>query len=42
VRRLLSEPAYAERAGRLGQWAARHDAGAIAADALEGVAAGWA
>jgi UDP:flavonoid glycosyltransferase YjiC (YdhE family) len=40
VRRLLCEPAYAERACRLGEWAARHDGAAMAADALESVASG--
>ena len=39
VRRLLEEPAYSERARRLGEWATRHDGAAIAADALEASAA---
>ena len=39
VRRVLGEPRYAERARRLGEWAERHDGAAIAADALEALAA---
>jgi UDP:flavonoid glycosyltransferase YjiC (YdhE family) len=35
VRRLLDEPALAERAGELGRWAAEHDGAAAAADELE-------
>lgn len=36
LRRLLGDPGYAERAGRLRQWAERHDGAAVAADVLEG------
>lgn len=39
VRALLAEPAYAERARDLGAWAARHDGGTIAAEAVEALAA---
>jgi UDP:flavonoid glycosyltransferase YjiC (YdhE family) len=35
VRRVLSEPSYADRAGELGQWAQRHDGATIAAEAVE-------
>ena len=38
VRKLLADPGYAERAGRLGQWAERHDGAAVAADAVEELA----
>ncbi len=38
VRKLLAEPAHARGAGRLAVWAERHDGGAIAAEALEGLA----
>jgi UDP:flavonoid glycosyltransferase YjiC (YdhE family) len=38
VRRLLSDPAYARRAGALGEWAQRHNGAAIAADAVEELA----
>jgi UDP:flavonoid glycosyltransferase YjiC (YdhE family) len=40
VRRLLSDPGYARRAADLGEWAERHDGAAIAADAVERLAAG--
>jgi MGT family glycosyltransferase len=40
VRRLLSDPGYARRAADLGGWAERHDGAAIAADAVERLAAG--
>ncbi len=39
VRKLLAEPGYAARAGDLGAWAARHDGAAVAADAVEELAA---
>lgn len=39
VRKLLAEPAYAERAGALAAWSERHDGGAEAALALERLAA---
>jgi len=39
VRRVLGDPSYAERARRLGGWAARHDGAAVAADAVEELAA---
>ena len=35
VRKLLADPGYAQRAGELGAWAARHDGAALAADAVE-------
>ena len=35
VRKLLSDPGYAERARRLGEWADRNDGAAVAADTLE-------
>jgi len=38
VRRLFAEPAYAERARAIGDWSARHDGAATAADALERLA----
>ena len=38
VRKLLADPGYAERAGRLGEWAQRHDGAAVAADAVEELA----
>ena len=45
VRKLLAEPSHTERAGRLRDWVERHDPGAIAAQALEGLAGdelrGW-
>ena len=39
LRRLLSNPAYAETARRLGRWAAENDGATLAADAVEGLAA---
>jgi UDP:flavonoid glycosyltransferase YjiC (YdhE family) len=39
VRKLLAEPRLARRAGELAAWAARHDGGATAAEALEQFAA---
>jgi UDP:flavonoid glycosyltransferase YjiC (YdhE family) len=39
VRRLLSDAGYARRAAALGDWAGRHDGSAIAADAVEELAA---
>jgi UDP:flavonoid glycosyltransferase YjiC (YdhE family) len=38
VRKLLADPDYAERAGELGEWAARHDGAAVASDAVEELA----
>jgi UDP:flavonoid glycosyltransferase YjiC (YdhE family) len=38
VRRVLSEPSYARRAGNLGAWAQLHDGGARAAEAVEELA----
>ncbi len=38
VRKLLADPAYAQRAGELGAWAGRHDGAAVAADAVEALA----
>jgi UDP:flavonoid glycosyltransferase YjiC (YdhE family) len=38
VRRLLAEPGYARRARELGDWAARNDGAAAAADAVEALA----
>ena len=35
VRRLLSEPSFATRAGELADWAGSHDGAATAADELE-------
>ena len=40
VRKLLDDPERARVAERIGRWAARHDGSAIAADALEDLAAG--
>ena len=37
LRRLLAEPAYAERAGALRDWSERHDGAALAADEVERV-----
>ncbi len=39
VRRVLGDPSYAHRAGQLGAWAGRHDGAALAADAVEELAA---
>jgi UDP:flavonoid glycosyltransferase YjiC (YdhE family) len=39
VRKLLGGPSYAERAGELRAWTERHDGGAVAAEALEAIAA---
>ena len=39
VRRVLGEPGYRERASALREWLARHDPAAVAADALEELAA---
>jgi len=38
VRKMLAEPGHAERARALCRWAERNDGGAVAADALEGLA----
>ncbi|HEX2233278.1 MAG TPA: nucleotide disphospho-sugar-binding domain-containing protein [Thermoleophilaceae bacterium] len=38
LRRLLADPQYAARARGLGEWAARNDGAAAAADAVEGLA----
>lgn len=38
VRKLLADPGYAERARELAAWSERHDGGAEAAEALEGLA----
>ena len=38
VRKVLADPGYAERTGRLGEWAQRHDGAAVAADAVEQLA----
>jgi len=35
LRRLLGDPAYAERAGRLREWAERHDGAVVASEVLE-------
>jgi UDP:flavonoid glycosyltransferase YjiC (YdhE family) len=35
LRRLLGDPAYAQRAGELRDWAERNDGAALAADELE-------
>jgi MGT family glycosyltransferase len=37
VRKLLSDESYAERARDLAAWAAKHDGGTVAADAIEGL-----
>src|SRR5205807_1836861 len=39
VERVLADPAYAQRAGELGDWAARNDGAARAAEAVEAFAA---
>ena len=39
VRRVLGDASYAERARQLGAWAERHDGAAVAADAVEELAA---
>jgi UDP:flavonoid glycosyltransferase YjiC (YdhE family) len=39
VRKVLADPGYAERAGRLCDWATRHDGAATAADHVEKLAA---
>jgi UDP:flavonoid glycosyltransferase YjiC (YdhE family) len=39
VRRLLAEPRYGRRAAELGDWAARNNGAAAAADAVEELAA---
>ena len=39
TRRVLTDPAFAERAQRLHDWSARNDGAAVAADALEEFAA---
>jgi UDP:flavonoid glycosyltransferase YjiC (YdhE family) len=38
LRRLLGEPAYGRRAAELGDWVARNDGAAAAADAVEDLA----
>jgi UDP:flavonoid glycosyltransferase YjiC (YdhE family) len=40
VRRALSDPSLAERAGSLADWAARHEGATRAAELVEGLAAG--